>query len=98
MPVQLDPDRALPPVVFERTIVRNEVRVVPSQPAADLLTGPGWELAEGNEHLAWICDHDDHSAPYPHDITARAVPLDGARCPTMPSWWERKRSTPTWPR
>jgi hypothetical protein len=53
MPVQLDPDRALPPVVFERTIVRNEVRVVsPSQPAADLLTGPGWELAEGNEHLA----------------------------------------------
>lgn len=43
------------PVVFDRTAVRDELRVVaPTQLAVDLLTGPGREPSEGNELLEWM--------------------------------------------
>ena len=48
------------PVVFERTIMRDELRVVsPSQLAADLLTGPGREPSQGNELLTWMRANED---------------------------------------
>jgi len=48
------------PVVFDRSTVREELRVVAaSQLAADLLTGPGREPSEGNELLAWMRGHED---------------------------------------
>ena len=48
------------PVVFDRSTIRDELRVVAaSQLAADLLTGPGREPSEGNELLAWMRGHED---------------------------------------
>jgi hypothetical protein len=48
------------PVAFDRSTVRDELRVVAaSQLAADLLTGPGREPSEGNELLAWMRGHED---------------------------------------
>ena len=45
----------LDPVVFDRTVERDGLRcVAPSQLAADLLTGPGREPAQGEEMLAWM--------------------------------------------
>lgn len=42
-------------VVFDRTLSRDGVMVVaPSQLAADLLTGPGRDPAEGEELVAWM--------------------------------------------
>jgi hypothetical protein len=47
------------PVVFERSLVRDDVQVVaPTQLAADLLTGPGREPSEGNELLSWMRDNE----------------------------------------
>jgi len=43
------------PVVFDRTVTRDELRIVaPSQLAVDLLTGPGREPSEGEELLEWM--------------------------------------------
>jgi hypothetical protein len=43
------------PVVFDRTAIRDELRLVaPTQLAVDLLAGPGREPSEGNELLAWM--------------------------------------------
>jgi hypothetical protein len=43
------------PVVYERTTVRDELRVVAvTQLAVDLLTGPGREPSEGEELLDWM--------------------------------------------
>ncbi len=43
------------PVVFERTTIRERLRVVATtQLAADLLTGPGREPSEGAELLSWM--------------------------------------------
>lgn len=48
------------PVVFERTMLRDElVTGSPSQVAADLLTGPGREPSEGEELLDWMKSNDD---------------------------------------
>jgi hypothetical protein len=47
------------PVVFERTTVRDRLRVVAlSQLAVDLLTGTGREPSEGEELLAWMGKHE----------------------------------------
>ncbi len=47
-------------VVFERTMVRDGlVTASPSQVAADLLTGPGREPSEGEEHLYWMKRNED---------------------------------------
>lgn len=43
------------PVVFDRTTIRDDLRIVaPSQLAVDLLTGPGRDPSEGNELLDWM--------------------------------------------
>lgn len=48
------------PVVFDRTTVRDGLRVVaPTQLAVDLLTGPGREPSEGDELLAWMTTQED---------------------------------------
>lgn len=48
------------PVVFDRTALRDELRIVaPGQLAVDLLTGPGREPSEGNELLAWMRNNED---------------------------------------
>jgi hypothetical protein len=48
------------PVVFERTVIRDHVRIVAaSQLAVDLLTGPGREPSEGNELLSWMRSSED---------------------------------------
>lgn len=48
------------PVVFERTTVRDGLRVVAaSQLAVDLMTGPGREPSEGTELLAWMRSNED---------------------------------------
>lgn len=48
------------PVVFERTMTRDGIRIVaPTQLAVDLLTGPGREPSEGNELLSWMRDNED---------------------------------------
>jgi len=47
-------------VVFDRPLVRDELRVVaPTQLAADLLTGPGREPPQGEELLDWMGDNVD---------------------------------------
>ncbi len=48
------------PVAFDRSTVRDELRVVSaSQLAADLLTGSGREPSEGNELLVWMRSNED---------------------------------------
>jgi len=48
------------PVAFDRSTVRDELRVVAaSQLAADLLTGPRREPSEGNDLLAWMRGNED---------------------------------------
>ena len=48
------------PVAFDRSMVRDGLRVVaPSQLAVDLLTGPGREPSEGNEFLEWMAKNED---------------------------------------
>jgi len=48
------------PVVFDRTTVRDGLRVVAaSQLAVDLLTGTGREPSEGTEFLAWMRANED---------------------------------------
>jgi len=48
------------PVVFDRSTLRDGVRVVaPTQLAGDLLTGPGREPSEGEELLAWMRANED---------------------------------------
>ncbi len=48
------------PVVFERSALRDGLRVVAAtQLAADLLTGPGREPSEGNELLSWMRENED---------------------------------------
>jgi hypothetical protein len=48
------------PVVFDRTIIRDGLRVVSaSQLVVDLLTGPGREPSEGIELLAWMAKNED---------------------------------------
>lgn len=48
------------PVAFERTTMRDGIRVVAAaQLAVDLLTGPGREPSEGNELLAWMRSNED---------------------------------------
>jgi hypothetical protein len=43
------------PVVFDRSTIRDRVRLVaPTQLAVDLLTGPGREPSEGEELLTWM--------------------------------------------
>ncbi len=43
------------PVVFDRSTIRDELRIVAaSQLAVDLLTGPGRDPSEGNELLDWM--------------------------------------------
>ena len=46
-------------VMFERTTTGRLVTVAPSQLAADLLTGPGRDLSEGEELLAWMKANED---------------------------------------
>jgi hypothetical protein len=47
-------------VVFEQTALRDDLVVVaPSQLAADLLTGPGRDPAEGEELIAWMERNQD---------------------------------------
>jgi len=48
------------PVVFDRSAIRDNLRVVaPSQLAVDLLTGPGRDPSEGNELLEWMRRNED---------------------------------------
>lgn len=48
------------PVVFERTSVWRDVTIVaPSQAAADLLSGPGRNPAEGEYLLDWMKENED---------------------------------------
>lgn len=48
------------PVAFDRSTVRDELRVVAaSQLAVDLLTGPGRDPSEGNELLDWMRRNED---------------------------------------
>ena len=48
------------PVVFGRTVERDELRwVAPSQPAVDLLTGPGREPSQGEQLLKWMENNED---------------------------------------
>jgi len=48
------------PVVFDRSAVREGVRVVAAaQLVVDLLTGPGREPSEGNELLSWMRVNED---------------------------------------
>ncbi|MGI0029335.1 MAG: hypothetical protein ACREAQ_06470, partial [Nitrososphaera sp.] len=48
------------PVVFDRSTIRDDLRVVgTSQLAVDLLTGPGREPSEGDELLAWMRGNED---------------------------------------
>lgn len=48
------------PVAFDRSTIRDELRVVaPSQLAVDLLTGPGRDPSEGNELLDWMRKNED---------------------------------------
>lgn len=48
------------PVVFDRTTVSDDLRVVAvSQLVVDLLTGPGREPSEGNELLGWMARNED---------------------------------------
>ena len=48
------------PVVFERSTVRDDLRVVAaSQLAVDLLTGPGREPSQGDELLSWMRENED---------------------------------------
>ncbi len=43
------------PVVFDRSTIRDELRIVAaSQLAVDLLTGPGRDSSEGNALLDWM--------------------------------------------
>jgi hypothetical protein len=87
------------PVVFERTIMRDELRVVsPSQLAADLLTGPGREPSQGNSSLHG-CEPMrtggvlDRSASQP--VPYCWMPWLHSVITAMPSsWWEHRRSTP----
>ncbi len=45
----------LDPVVFDRTVERDGLRLVaPSQLAVDLLTGPGREPSQGEQMLKWM--------------------------------------------
>ena len=51
---------AFDPVVFDRSTLRQELRIVAaSQLAADLLAGTGREPSEGNELLAWMRANED---------------------------------------
>lgn len=48
------------PVVFDRSVLRDGLRVVAAtQLAADLLTGSGREPSEGNELLSWMGANED---------------------------------------
>ena len=48
------------PVVFDRTVERDELRcVAPSQLAVDLLTGPGREPSQGEQLLQWMEKNED---------------------------------------
>jgi hypothetical protein len=47
------------PVVFDRTLVRDELTLAnPSQVAADLLTSPGRGPAEAEALLEWMAEHE----------------------------------------
>lgn len=48
------------PVVFDRTVERDDLRcVAPSQLAVDLLTGPGREPSQGEQMLKWMEQNED---------------------------------------
>ena len=48
------------PVVFDRTVERDDLRcVAPSQLAVDLLTGPGREPSQGEQMLRWMENNQD---------------------------------------
>ncbi len=48
------------PVVFDRSTIRDELRIVAaSQLAVDLLTGPGRDPSEGDELLDWMRRNED---------------------------------------
>ena len=89
------------PVVFDRTTIRDGLRIVAApQLAVDLLTGPGRDPSEGNELLNWMRRNENAWRGWPalrqpvqHCSTAsrRSAPTETLSCSSVPS-----RLSPHW--